>query len=317
MGLLIGKDAERVALLADHVVGRSRRCDLTISDDPWVSGEHARVRWHANRWVVRDLGSRNGTFVNGAKIEPGREVDLDGGDVIEFGQRGRKWTLSDASPPVSFARNLETGEIADIMALPPEGDPEIVLFCRLDGRWWLDRFRIDGTEVPVTHGDILRTTAGEWEIHIVRLTRLTADVVEQPLSLRDVTMAFRVSRDEDTVAIVLEGPSRLDLGVYSHHHLLLALARAHEADHALSADERGWRTWRELSKELTGWNQNSVNVSMYRARRQLASLGVRDAGILVDRRRANCQMRLAVAYTIERSTRPGDPPAGRSGTGST
>lgn len=303
MGLLIGRDGERVALLADHVVGRSRRCDLTIAEDPWVSGEHSCVRWHAQQWVIRDLGSRNGTFVNGAKIEPGREVVLQGGDVIEFGQRGRKWVLSDPSPPVSFARNLETGEIVwsadDIMSLPPQGDPEIVLFCRLDGRWWLDRFLIDGTEVPVTHGDILRTAAGEWEIHIVRIGGLTEDVVELPVLLADMTMVFDVAKDDGAVTIVLEGPRQIDLGSYAHHHVMLALARAHSADQHRAPADRGWRTWRELSEQLPGWNQNTVNVSLHRARRQLTSLGLRDSGGIVERRGSVGEMRLAVAYRID------------------
>lgn len=51
-----------------------------------VSARHAGIVRHGETFVVRDLGSTNGTFVNGARITA--EVLLADGDVITFGQNG-------------------------------------------------------------------------------------------------------------------------------------------------------------------------------------------------------------------------------------
>lgn len=62
------------------VIGRTTDCDIVL-DARGVSGQHCRLTWAAGRWSLRDLGSRNGTFVNGARIEhwmlsPGDEIRL-------------------------------------------------------------------------------------------------------------------------------------------------------------------------------------------------------------------------------------------------
>lgn len=62
------------------VVGRSRDCDVVV-DDATVSARHARLRWDGDAIAVEDLGSANGTFVDGApiysaRIRPGDEVAL-------------------------------------------------------------------------------------------------------------------------------------------------------------------------------------------------------------------------------------------------
>lgn len=64
------------------VLGRSRDCEIVI-DDPNVSRQHAELRPRGAAWVVSDLGSTNGTRVNGRTIT-GPEV-LRPGDEIEVG----------------------------------------------------------------------------------------------------------------------------------------------------------------------------------------------------------------------------------------
>ena len=63
-------------------MGRSRQCDVTV-DDPNVSRNHAEVRPRGGSWVVSDLGSTNGSRLNGHRVE-GSEV-LKPGDEIELG----------------------------------------------------------------------------------------------------------------------------------------------------------------------------------------------------------------------------------------
>jgi len=50
------------------VIGRDPGCDLRF-DDPMVSRRHARVRLERGLWLIEDLGSRNGTRVDGSLIE--------------------------------------------------------------------------------------------------------------------------------------------------------------------------------------------------------------------------------------------------------
>jgi hypothetical protein len=63
-------------------MGRSRQCDVTV-DDPNVSRQHAEVRPRGGSWVLNDLGSTNGSRLNGHRVE-GSEV-LKPGDEIEVG----------------------------------------------------------------------------------------------------------------------------------------------------------------------------------------------------------------------------------------
>lgn len=63
-------------------IGRSRRCDVML-DDPNVSRTHAEVRPRGGSWVLTDLGSTNGSRLNGRRLE-GSEV-LKPGDEIEVG----------------------------------------------------------------------------------------------------------------------------------------------------------------------------------------------------------------------------------------
>lgn len=62
-------------------IGRAAECDLTLND-PSVSRAHAIVEIAGERPTVRDLGSTNGTFVNGKRIE---SKTLRDGDELRFG----------------------------------------------------------------------------------------------------------------------------------------------------------------------------------------------------------------------------------------
>jgi hypothetical protein len=67
---------------AGVTMGRSRQCDVMV-DDPNVSRTHAEVRPRGGSWVLTDLGSTNGSRLNGRAVE-GSEV-LKPGDEIELG----------------------------------------------------------------------------------------------------------------------------------------------------------------------------------------------------------------------------------------
>jgi len=75
---------------AGATMGRSRQCDVMV-DDPNVSRTHAEVRPRGGSWVLSDLGSTNGSRLNGRRVE-GSEV-LKPGDEIELGTTMLKFEL--------------------------------------------------------------------------------------------------------------------------------------------------------------------------------------------------------------------------------
>jgi hypothetical protein len=84
-------DGKRVVINAGGAtIGRGRASDIVLND-PNVSREHAEVRPRGGSWVITDLGSTNGSQLNGRRLE-GSEV-LRSGDEIELGESTMTFTL--------------------------------------------------------------------------------------------------------------------------------------------------------------------------------------------------------------------------------
>jgi uncharacterized protein involved in exopolysaccharide biosynthesis len=66
-----------------RTIGRSSRADIRL-DQQSVSHEHAKLVQHAGRYLLTDLGSTNGTFVNDQSIHG--ELELSAGDTIRVGE---------------------------------------------------------------------------------------------------------------------------------------------------------------------------------------------------------------------------------------
>jgi predicted component of type VI protein secretion system len=68
------------------VLGREAFNDVVVFD-PEVSRRHAQISFQEGRYIIEDLGSTNGTFVNGRRVN--NPVPLHNGDVIEMGEAAR------------------------------------------------------------------------------------------------------------------------------------------------------------------------------------------------------------------------------------
>jgi hypothetical protein len=114
MGMLRRElDGHRHGLTARCIVGRSPASDIVISDR-FASGEHARLAWTSGAWELRDLGSKNGTFLNGRRIDKPEFVAA--GARLGFGEP-EGWVLEDAGAPedvpAEFPGQLEPTPMAE------------------------------------------------------------------------------------------------------------------------------------------------------------------------------------------------------------
>ena len=82
--LLSGRDQRARCIIASRVVqmGRSEECDILLND-PRVSARHARVVYSRDSFWMEDVGSRNGTFVDGVRIRK-RQI-LQDGSLVRVG----------------------------------------------------------------------------------------------------------------------------------------------------------------------------------------------------------------------------------------
>ena len=124
---LIGAAGAREFALTEggvFVVGRAAGCDLVLVD-PTVSRRHAELECGRDEVAVRDLGSANGVFVNGKRVDA---AVLHAGDAISFGAVGLR-LVDDGAVPAE-EDGSPRGDIANAASADPElrivaegGDP--------------------------------------------------------------------------------------------------------------------------------------------------------------------------------------------------
>lgn len=102
-------------------LGRGPECTVVLADT-LCSRVHATIRYAEGRWLVRDAGSRNGTYVNGARTD---EAILDEGHTIRLGASELVFHTSDQPPTVGGDTGLHLvhSHILDAPLGTPEGDP--------------------------------------------------------------------------------------------------------------------------------------------------------------------------------------------------
>jgi pSer/pThr/pTyr-binding forkhead associated (FHA) protein len=90
--VLVMQNGERIVLETDSLkIGRQATCRIVFNDSN-VSREHAQMRRTADGWKLLDLGSTNGTKINGVKIS--EEQLLVNGDELSFGTSSAKFEIS-------------------------------------------------------------------------------------------------------------------------------------------------------------------------------------------------------------------------------
>lgn len=79
-GLLVGT----TFVLAPGVGAGRNEANRVHLPDVYTSGDHARFRYERGRWLLEDLGSMNGSYVNGQRVSG--TVPLGDGDTVQLGR---------------------------------------------------------------------------------------------------------------------------------------------------------------------------------------------------------------------------------------
>jgi hypothetical protein len=274
------------------LVGRSPACALRLGE-ACVSGEHATLIWSMDRWEVRDLGSRNGTWVDGRRLAAGEAATVQAGGALGFGDPEDRWELVEAGPPSAIAEELRGGALRPaqdgILALPDDEHPELLVYADASGRWL-----VEATDQPpraVEDEAVVTAGGGTWRLRLPERQVGTA-AMHVGATLDTVRLRFAVSRDEEHVQVTVAARAGdTVLEVREHWYTLLTLARLRLEDAGEPASEQGWIERDDLLKML-GIDANALNVAIYRARRQLQASGIDGAAGLVEVRRG--QRRIGV-----------------------
>jgi pSer/pThr/pTyr-binding forkhead associated (FHA) protein len=98
------------------VIGRSAEVDMVLVED-MVSRKHAKITVAPDKVTLQDLGSTNGTFVNGEKI---KQATLKEGDRILVGSNILRVIKADATAPVGDAKSIKQ-KLEQVAASKPKG----------------------------------------------------------------------------------------------------------------------------------------------------------------------------------------------------
>ena len=267
-------------------------------DHAVVSHEHVVIWWTGEDWYIKDLASRNGTWLGDRRLEPGTEMRLSEADVIRLGNE-LEYTLESISPPgaegFSPLRNTWVHAEDGILALPGPDRPACSIYRGFDGYWMAE---VDASSQRVEDLQWVRVEDEVFRVFLPDPGTATVRVAPAP-SVENLRLGFRHSIDEEHVEIDVIGPSgKTDtLPNRAHHYLLLLLARARKSDADLAEPDRGWVYQDELIRMLRT-DDPGLNLHVFRARKSLGALGVEDAASLIERRSGNRQLRIGVESII-------------------
>lgn len=289
----------RNALLsARSVIGRLPTCQLRIGSSN-VSAVHAQITWDGNSWQVRDLGSRNGTFVNDRRIATSEHVPLSEGTIVSFGAPTHRYRLLNASPPRLMAtRDSGTTIVSEgeHLYLPTDDACPMFVFRDSSKHWVLST---PSGERPIQDQEIITAGNHTWRIGLPGLVARTNECAPEPGPdhLREAQLSFAVSRDgEHVTAKFTQAGVSTELEYRAHLFLLLQLARARIADAAqahLPSSEHGWMYRDEVLSALA-IDETHLNIWVYRARRQFMEANIPGAGTVLERRAATRQLRIGI-----------------------
>lgn len=278
----------RVADRPAHI-GRAPINDLILRD-PMVSEHHALVWTSGTEVWVRDLGSSNGTSVNGKRVN--QPVKLAVGDVIEVGQTELRVAEVDTpqAKPAMVLEETATGVCVPLTAptirVGGSQDCDLILadapahvmtlFHYPDGELWVGTD--DGEDAIEPEAPF---EAAGHQFVVRPATWLDANTVipnKRPTE-RAVTLEASLSGPTGPVAVLHDGDSdtRYTVEAANRAILLYLLGKAVlEADDDASEADIGWVADDDLRRDIWGRKSrdNQLNVLLHRLRGELREAGI-------------------------------------------
>jgi hypothetical protein len=286
----------------EHTFGRAPTSSVRI-DTGYVSAQHAALRWSRGRWVLRDLGSRNGTYLNGERLGVREERHVRVGMTFSLGKPNiNLWEMVDEAPPSIMAVPVDGGQpvvmIGEFLAVPSSDEPQVTIYRGSEVQWLIER----ADEATTTITNLQTFTAGAivWRFCCPdEIGETTLASNQHELEVRHLQLAFSVSRDEEHVALRLTCGGRMfEMGSRAHNYLLLTLARRRleDAANAIPESSCGWVYQEDLIDGLQLAGPSHLNLDVYRLRRQFGAAGVADAANIIERRPRTRQLRIGTSY---------------------
>jgi pSer/pThr/pTyr-binding forkhead associated (FHA) protein len=68
----------------ETIIGRGPTNTIQLPES-FISGVHTQLRFHNGLWYVTDANSRNGTYINNQRLEPGKPLVAKPGDIVQVG----------------------------------------------------------------------------------------------------------------------------------------------------------------------------------------------------------------------------------------
>lgn len=293
-----------LVLLPVQTLGRMARLRLR-DPDPHVSANHAELRWNGACWQVEDLGSRNGTWVDGKRLAAREAHELRKGTVLAFGRPDNAWLVIDDSPPLACAERVD-GTVVEardgILALPDEQAPVLSVYYGPDGHWTMDDAQ--GTHT-IKSGSQVHDGEQAWVLHLPEAKVQTITRLDASPTPSSVDLHLHLGREDEIrqIHMVHEG-RRLPVEHRTSSQLLVYLARARCAPTKgapRSPAEIGWV--RQIDLELHfGIGNNSVNVAVHRLRHMFQSAGLTESAGVVERRQRPPELRLGFRKVVIKSS---------------
>jgi hypothetical protein len=295
VGKLLAKSSGQLHQLHRHqILGRSSTANLRL-DERRVSGRHASLRWDGGSWQLKDLHSRNGTFLNGCPLTPGTIREISEGTEVSFGSRENMYVLTDGSAPPSLAMLVSANgdsaiQVTDgLCVLPSATAPELTIYRDEHGSWWRESALTHET-VPLTEGVDVLVRGERFQFTTGGTSSATAatEGALQRLYVRDIELVFSVPSAEECVQLDMKwSGGEVSLGSRSAYYLLLTLARVRlgllSARPAAPAPG-GWLLVDNVESMLRT-SKEQINVDVFRIRQAFRDQDIGDPAAIIQRQR--------------------------------
>jgi len=201
----------------DTQIGKGPRNDVVMADAA-VSAAHAIIHIEGEAYTITDIGSRNGTFVNGERVSAARK--LNHGDVISMGLSKLTFRFADYDDTSAIETDkIPSSAKQSVPALTQESVATAVINAGLASKEDVDRVRKDGerrivgalvSEGLVTEESLCELMSRTFEIPRVDLDATEFDetvVNDFPPRLAIELQVFPLSKDAEGLTLAVSDPT--------------------------------------------------------------------------------------------------------------